>query len=103
MSILDGGLPKWIEKGYPTVSGPQQEVPTSTYRATYHPELYRTLEQMMENHSSRKEQVGVYTPVINIGQPMQDNPLLYFFGGCMHDVYFSHFFPGYAPIALWFN
>ena len=57
VSILDGGLPKWIEKGYPTVSGPQQEFPTSTYKATYHPELYRTLEQMMENHSSRKEQV----------------------------------------------
>ena len=57
VSILDGGLPKWIEKGYPTMSGPQQEVPTSTYKATYHPELYRTLEQMMENHSNRKEQV----------------------------------------------
>lgn len=57
VSILDGGLPKWIEKDYPTVSGPQQEVPTSAYRATYHPELYRTLENMLENHSSRKEQV----------------------------------------------
>ena len=57
VSILDGGLPKWIEKDYPTVSGSQQEVPTSTYKATYHPELYRTLESMLENHTSRREQV----------------------------------------------
>ena len=65
ISILDGGLPKWIEKGYPTVSGPQQEVPTCTYKATYHPELYRTLEQMMENHTSRKEQVKLLTGLHN--------------------------------------
>ena len=57
VSILDGGLPKWIEKDYPTVSGSQQEVPTSTYKATYHPELYRTLESMLENHTRRREQV----------------------------------------------
>ena len=57
ISILDGGLPKWIEKGYPTVSGPQNGVPPCTYKATHHAELYRTLEQMMENHTSRMEQV----------------------------------------------
>ena len=59
ISILDGGLPKWIEKGYPTVSGPQQQLPTLSYKATYHPELYRTLDQMKENHTTRKEQVRI--------------------------------------------
>ena len=61
VSLLDGGLPKWLASGYPTVSGPQAEVPVCTYKATYHPELYRTFEQMLENRSSKKEQVSLVT------------------------------------------
>ena len=61
VSILDGGLPKWLATGYPTVSGPQSEVSVCTYKATYHPELYRTFEQMMENRSTGKEQVHTHT------------------------------------------
>ena len=61
VSILDGGLPKWLATGYATVSGPQSEVSVCTYKATYHPELYRTFEQMMENRSSGKEQVHTHT------------------------------------------
>lgn len=58
VSILDGGLPKWLANGYPTVSGPPPEYPIATYRATFHPELIRDYDQMMENRTTKKEQVG---------------------------------------------
>ena len=60
ISILDGGLPMWIAKGYPTVSGPQQAVSASIFKANYRPELYRTMEQMKENFTSKKEQVCIH-------------------------------------------
>ena len=57
VSILDGGLPMWITKGYPTVSGPQPAISAATYKANFQPERYRTMEQIKENLISKKEQV----------------------------------------------
>lgn len=58
ISILDGGLPMWMAKGYPTVSGAAQPQPPCTYTAKYQPQIYRTLQQMIDNISSKKEQVS---------------------------------------------
>ena len=57
VSILDGGLPMWIAKGYPTVSGPQPTVSAAIYKANFQPQLYRTMDQIKENLTSKKEQV----------------------------------------------
>ena len=57
VSILDGGIPKWLSNGYPTVSGPPPVYPATTYTPTFHPELVRDYEQMMENRTTNNEQV----------------------------------------------
>ena len=57
VSILDGGLPMWIAKGYPTVSGPQPAISAAVYKANFLPERYRTMDQIKENLISKKEQV----------------------------------------------
>ena len=57
VSILDGGLPMWIAKGYPTVSGPQPTVSAAHYKANFQPQLYRTMDQIKENLTSKTEQV----------------------------------------------
>lgn len=55
VSIVDGGLPKWLSEGYPTVSGPPTPVATATYKAVYNPALVRDLTQMLDNYASKKE------------------------------------------------
>jgi len=57
VSILDGGLPKWIAEGHFTVSGPQGEVSPSSFKATYTPSLVHNMEQMMDILSSKSKQV----------------------------------------------
>ena len=57
VSILDGGLPMWIVKGYLTVSGPQPTASAAIYKANFQPELYRSMDQIKENLTSKKEQV----------------------------------------------
>ena len=54
ISILDEGLPMWIAKGYSTVSGPQQPVSARIFNSNFRSEMYRTLEQMKENYTSKK-------------------------------------------------
>ena len=57
VSILDGGLPKWLKDGYPVVAGPQGEVTVCTYSANYNGSLVRSYEEILANHSSKTEQV----------------------------------------------
>ena len=47
----------WISKGYPTVSGPKPIVSAASFKANFQPEIYRTMDQMKENLTSKKEQV----------------------------------------------
>ncbi len=54
--VLDGGLPKWKDEGYPLVRTASKPVPT-TYKAAYKPELFRSLEQMVQNVTSKKETI----------------------------------------------
>jgi len=57
VSILDGGLPKWVASGHPTVSGPQTEFPSSTYNPTPHPELVWDYEAVLNNRTTNAVQV----------------------------------------------
>ena len=61
VSVLDGGLPKWVSEGRPTVSGEQPQITPTTFKATYRPHLVRELGQMMDNYHSKNEQVKVYS------------------------------------------
>ncbi len=56
VSVLDGGLKKWLAEGRPTEAGTAAPKP-ATYRATPHPELVRSLDQLRANLDSRAEQV----------------------------------------------
>ena len=56
VSVLDGGLPKWIAEGHPVEDGPaapQERHFTSRYQA----DIVRTVEQMKRNLETGREQV----------------------------------------------
>ena len=57
VSVLDGGLPKWLSEGRPTVTGEQPQITPAVFKATYRPHLVRELGQMMDNYHTKKEQV----------------------------------------------
>ena len=52
--VLDGGLPEWIKKGYPTEKRQQQSYPEGDFEASFQPQLVRTKEQILENIHSKK-------------------------------------------------
>ena len=56
--MLDGGLPNWKARGFPTSHGTPRIVTPAPYKAGFNPSLVRTFEQMMDNFTSKKEQVG---------------------------------------------
>ena len=66
--MLDGGLPKWIAEGRPTVTGEQPQIMPTIFKATYRPHLVRDLGQMMENYQTKKEQV--YCTSLSIRTPL---------------------------------
>ena len=45
VSILDGGLPKWLRDGY-DITEEVPVVPNETFRVDYHPELVKSFEDM---------------------------------------------------------
>lgn len=63
VSVLDGGLPKWLAEGYPTVSGAAAEVEPCSFKAVYNPALVVDLNQMLQNFSTKEVQVCQYNCV----------------------------------------
>ena len=59
VSVLDGGLPRWKARDFPTTHGAPPPVPPVQYKAGYDPEMVRTFEQMVENFANKREQVRV--------------------------------------------
>jgi len=57
VSVLDGGLPRWKFRGFPTTRGTPPPVVPAMYRPMYNPRLVRTFQQMMSNISTQEEQV----------------------------------------------
>ena len=57
VSVLDGGLPKWIASGYPTVSDIAPVSPTN-FKACYNPIAVYSMEAMLDNFSSKDRSVG---------------------------------------------
>jgi len=52
--VLDGGLPEWIKKGFPTENQKQSNYPKGDFVAKFQPELIKNKEQILENISTRK-------------------------------------------------
>ena len=50
---------RWKFHGFPTVSGDPQIPERRVFRAKLNTQLLRTYEQMIDNHTSRHEQVSV--------------------------------------------
>jgi thiosulfate/3-mercaptopyruvate sulfurtransferase len=57
VSVLDGGLRRWKFHWFPTVSGEPHTPGATNFTASFYPHLLRTYEQMLDNHTSRHEQV----------------------------------------------
>ena len=57
VSVLDGGLPKWIASGYPTVSDITPVSPTN-FKACYNPVAVYSMEAMLDNFTSKDHSVG---------------------------------------------
>ncbi len=67
VSVVDGGLPKWKELGYPLATGPQGEVTPATYKATFNPSLVSNLDQVKDALDKKTAQVrGTLNSVGNI-------------------------------------
>eukprot|EP00731_Ephydatia_muelleri_P011106 Em0005g1692a len=56
VSVLDGGLPKWIASGYPTVSDIAPVSPTN-FKACYNPIAVYSMKAMLDNFSSKDRSV----------------------------------------------
>ncbi len=54
--VLDGGLPKWEAEGKPLASGEETPAP-ATFKASFRPEMVRSIEQMIANLQSHAELV----------------------------------------------
>jgi thiosulfate/3-mercaptopyruvate sulfurtransferase len=56
VSVLDGGLPKWIAEGRPVAATPTAIRP-ARFEAGFRPELVRSLDQVRANLATKAEQV----------------------------------------------
>ena len=81
VSILDGGLPRWKFRGFPTIHGPPPSVAPAHFQSTFDPSLVRTLEQMLDNFSTKDEQVclSVCTSVFVMSTYCVDVSVLFIF------------------------
>lgn len=57
VSILDGGLPRWIASGYPTVSG-TTPVSATNFKASYNADAVCSMQALLNNCSSKSFQVA---------------------------------------------
>ncbi|WP_413997629.1 sulfurtransferase [Flavobacterium sp. W1B] len=52
--VLDGGLPAWTNKAYPTEKRQKQSYKEGNFEAHFHPQLVKTKEQILENIQSKE-------------------------------------------------
>ena len=57
VAVLNGGLPEWLEKGYPVEKKPRSTFPAGNFDASLNDSLVRSLEQVAENMRSRSFQL----------------------------------------------
>jgi thiosulfate/3-mercaptopyruvate sulfurtransferase len=57
VAVLDGGLPGWVEAGGAVATGAPSPVAPGNFRASFRPDLVRSLEQMKANLQSHAELV----------------------------------------------
>ena len=53
IGVLDGGLPEWINKNYPTEPIQSQEFPEGNFKAVFNPNVQKTANQILENITSK--------------------------------------------------
>jgi thiosulfate/3-mercaptopyruvate sulfurtransferase len=49
VSVLDGGLPEWISKGFPSTSGRQENLKPGDFKAVFNKEYLKTYDEIMGN------------------------------------------------------
>ncbi len=54
IAVLDGGLPDWKNKNYPTESIHTQEIPEGNFKAIFNSNLQKSASQILENVSTKK-------------------------------------------------
>lgn len=54
IAVLDGGLPAWKNKNYPTESIQTQELPEGNFKAVFNSNFQKTASQILENITSKK-------------------------------------------------
>ena len=57
VSLLDGGLPRWIAEGQP-ISKEEISVPREKYKSRFNPDFVVSLEQILENLNNKKFQIA---------------------------------------------
>ena len=57
VSLLDGGLPRWIAEGQP-ISKEEVSVPRETYKSNFRPNFVISLQQIIENLNNEKFQLA---------------------------------------------
>ncbi len=54
IAVLDGGLPAWKNKNYPTESIQTQELPKGNFKALFNSNFQKTASQILENIASKE-------------------------------------------------
>ena len=49
VSVLDGGLPEWIRKGFPSASGYQENMEPGDFKAVFNKDYLKTYDEILEN------------------------------------------------------
>eukprot|EP00027_Filamoeba_sp_ATCC50430_P005923 CAMPEP_0168552436 /NCGR_PEP_ID=MMETSP0413-20121227/6713_1 /TAXON_ID=136452 /ORGANISM="Filamoeba nolandi, Strain NC-AS-23-1" /LENGTH=300 /DNA_ID=CAMNT_0008583045 /DNA_START=187 /DNA_END=1086 /DNA_ORIENTATION=+ len=55
VSVLEGGLPKWLQDGYPVDSGSPDIKPSSSYTPSFNAWMVESLNQMLVNVQQKKQ------------------------------------------------
>lgn len=67
ISVLDGGLLRWKDQGYPIQEGSVDECSKGNFKAKLNTDLVRSFEQMREILSAKSSQVGSYVQCVFTG------------------------------------
>ena len=53
VSVLDGGLPEWINKGFPTISGYQKDHKPGNFKAVFKNQYVKSYNEVVENLTNK--------------------------------------------------